>query len=149
MHDLENDYEQGLEHLMAHLVSGKVQDSNLPTDVYALMPLAVGDDRQHKEQGSDLRVVQFTDLQPKEVKGIGLIHYCITDCANNNMNLFDVFGHDTTLFEAGLLVGDRALFGMKGAIRNSKILFFHAMENGIPKTVLEDTSYTDRIKPYI
>jgi len=149
MHDLKNDYEQGLEHLKAHLKSGKVQDNNLPTDVYALMPLAVGDDRQYKEQGSELKVVQFTDLQPKEIEGIGLIHYCITDCANNNMNLFNVLGHDPTLFEAGLQVGDRVIFGMKGAIRSSKILLNHSLENGIPETVLEDTSFTDRIKPYI
>ncbi len=148
MHDLKKDYNQGYGNLETHLESGKLPDKNLPTDVFALMPLVVSDDRQYKEESSELKIVQFTDLQPKEIEGIGLIHYCITDCANNNMNLFNVFA-GTELFEAGLQVGDRALFGMKGAIRNSKILFFHALENGIPETVLKDTSYTDRIKPYI
>lgn len=126
-----------------------MHDENLPTDVLALMPLAVGDDRQYKEQGSELKIIQFSDLQLNEIQAIGLIHYCITDCANNNKNLFKVLGYNPTLFEAGLLIGDRTVFGMKGAIGKSKNLFIHALENGIPKTVLKDISYTDRIKPYM
>ena len=149
MNAFQIDYTEGYSHFGSTKKSGKMED--LAEVIFSLLPLAVIVMRVKKSEPATHATISFEKLKPIELALTALIHYCMTNFENDlaHSNLLDVFGENPDLFQAALLISNRGVFELNGAMSSVEFILMYVLEHGIPKNVLSDPAYTDKLSPFI